>query len=109
MIYMHRVVSGVPSGVLTDHRDQDTLNNRRDNLRAANHCQNGYNRRKHVDNTSGYKGVGRWGDRWRAFIAADRRDIHIGLFNSPLEAARAYNDAASRLHGEFALLNHLPC
>lgn len=92
-----------------DHRDLDKTNNRINNLREATNSQNNYNRPKQTNNTSGYKGV-YWNkscNRWQAYVQAEGKRIHLGVFVDPVEAALAYNSAALKLHGEFARLNRI--
>lgn len=101
--FMHHVIMG---RVKVDHKNHNGLDNRRENLRIANQAQNNANRRKDSgDCSSKYKGVTRENNRWRARIKADEKRIHLGLFHSEEEAARAYDQAAKELFGEFALLN----
>jgi hypothetical protein len=106
-IKMHRVVIGALPGQEVDHRDGNGLNNTRANLRIATHSQNGANDGPSRHNTSGYKGVSRDRQRgnWAAEIRFERRRYHLGRFDTVEEAARAYDAAARRLHGEFAWLN----
>lgn len=92
-----------------DHRDEDKSNNRSDNLREATHAQNQQNRSLGITNTSGFKGV-TWNKRkskWQAQIRIDGKQTGLGYFHDKLEAARAYNQAATKVHGEFASLNAL--
>lgn len=94
----------------TDHIDLDTCNDRRDNLRLATAQQNGQNRGKTRANTSGYKGV-IWNPRnnkWEAYIKANGKRKYLGLHKDVIDAAIAYNQAASFYHGEFARLNVIP-
>ncbi len=103
--YLHRaVLPGVPR---VDHRDGNGLNCRRSNLRPADRRQNGANARIALSNSSGFKGVNwhRRGRKWQARIEAGGRQVYLGLFASPEEAARAYDDAARRLQGEYAAVN----
>lgn len=104
-IYMHRVILGVPAGTLVDHKDGNGLNNTRSNLRVASGTQNQCNRDKQKDNTSGYKGVTRKDGRWAAQIKYKKTCYHLGAFDDPVDAAKAYDAKARELHGEFAKVN----
>ena len=87
-----------------DHRDHNPANNAWKNLRRATSSQQRMNALKRSDNTSGVTGV--WYDRrrtkWIAEVIADGKKHHIGQFATLLEAKAARDEAAKRLHGEFA-------
>ena len=104
---MHTLIAGVKG---PDHVNSNGLDNRRINLREASQAQNCANQRLHSNNTSGYKGVSRERAerRWKARICVKGRHIFLGRFDDPVEAARAYNEAALEYFGEFAWLNPLP-
>ncbi|HLP67790.1 MAG TPA: AP2 domain-containing protein [Rhizobium sp.] len=107
-ILLHRLLLGVHgTKKIVDHRNLSRLDNRRANLRTATKSQNGYNRTKRSDNKSGYKGVYRCRQTglWRAEISAEKIKHKLGRFADPIEAARAYDEAARRLHGDFARTN----
>lgn len=106
-IYMHWLITGNP---MTDHANGNGLDNRRINLRPATKSLNAINRPPPRNNTSGYKGVS-WVKRdrkWQAMIGIGGRPTHLGTFDDPVEAARAYNRAALEAFGEYAWLNPLP-
>jgi hypothetical protein len=107
--YLHRYLLNAPSGILCDHINGDTLDNRRSNLRLVTAWQSNLNRQKSIANKSGYKGVflHKPTMKWEASIGMNERTIHIGLFKTKEEAALAYNDAAIKYFGEFARLNVL--
>lgn len=108
---MHRLILGLQSGdnLLIDHIDGDGLNNQRVNLRVCTIAQNRRHSKKRMVGTSRYKGVcwHRGGDKWQSTIRVNKKQIHLGLFDSETSAASAYNRAASKHFGEFALLNPL--
>lgn len=106
-VYMHREIMGNPEGVEVDHRNGNTTDNRRENLRVATKFQNEQNRGKNRNNTSGYKGVGfdKLTNRWTAKIDSGGKTHWLGRFKTAEEASLAYNAAAQRLHGEFANFN----
>lgn len=97
--------------LVVDHiNGDDTLDNRKENLRVATHAQNRANCRKLKPKSSKYKGVSaypsaRYGVKWEAYIFFERKKIHIGVYVEEDKAARAYNKAAKELYGEFARLN----
>jgi hypothetical protein len=102
---MHRLLTGV---TWADHRNGNTLDNRRSNLRTAGPMRNAWNRRGRQGAQAGFKGVNQAGtktSRWQARIMRDGKRIFLGNFDRPEEAARAYDAAARSLFGEFAWVN----
>lgn len=91
-----------------DHIDQDRANNRWDNLREATHAQNGRNRSRRSDNTSGRIGVCWDKDvgKWRARIRLNGVDRHLGLFTSLDAATAARRDAELHFFGAFSPQHH---
>ena len=108
-IYMHRQILGFPK-LEVDHRDRNALNNQRSNLRLANETQQAANKTCRP-NTSGFRGVkcvvGKWPltKRFEARINERKKYRYLGHFETAIEAAVAYDRAAKRLFGEFAVLN----
>lgn len=104
--WMHRLILNAPAGVDVDHRDGNGLNNRRSNLRLATPVEQRRNTKRRSDNTSGFKGVIKQGDAWRARInIGNGRCLHLGYFSTAEEAGRAYDAAAREHFGEFARTN----
>lgn len=106
-IYMHRVIAKRMGISNSDYKDQNGLNNQRCNLREATRSQNGANQKLRITNTSGYKGVcwSKLGKKWVARICINYKIISLGYFINIKDAARAYNKAALKYFGEFAVLN----
>lgn len=90
-----------------DHINGNHLDNRRCNLRIVTVSENSHNARIRVDNSSGFKGVSynKRKEKFRSYININRKQIHIGYFDNPEDAARAYDTAARFLFGEFACVN----
>lgn len=107
-IRMHRSILGVnDSKDHIDHINHNGLDNRRKNLRVCTPVQNQYNKKKKQGCRSAYKGV-TWHSgqqRWRARISVNKKRIHLGFFDTEVDAAIAYNHAARTHFQEFALLN----
>jgi hypothetical protein len=107
-LQMHNLLVDIPPGMFCDHINHNGLDNRKANLRPATHTQNVWNRRKFKPHSrSKYKGVDWANDmkRWRARIRVNGKRIYLGSFTSELDAAKAYDKAAKKYHGEFASLN----
>lgn len=113
-ISMHRQIMSVNDiSVLIDHRDRNSLNNQRNNLRTASRSQNNANTISRKNSYSKYLGVSLFRKtkagkgKWRASIGKDKKIYHLGYFKTEQQAAIAYNKKALELHGEFANLNQL--
>lgn len=107
-IPMHRQIMKAPAGFVIDHINYNGLDNRKANLRLANHSQNVCHRRKlNKSSYSRYKGIyfNKRIRKWRVQISVNRKFKQIGYFKDELEAAKAYDAAAQKYHGEFAALN----
>lgn len=109
---MHRVILSAPPNQNVDHRNTDTLDNRRSNLRLATMQLNGANRKKQrlhagKPTKSAFKGV--WFDpkrsKWIASITVNGHRRQIGRFLSETEAAKAYDQAAVGAWGSYARPN----
>lgn len=90
-----------PSGDI-DHIDGNPLNNSINNLRDVSRLLNLQNQKKaHKNNISGFLGVEKNGDRWRARIRVNKVRIDLGTFDTPEEAHKAYMNAKKTLHEGF--------
>lgn len=101
--YMHRVLACPSPGRVVDHANRDRLDNRRSNLRVCEVWQNATN--ANYKSAHGFRGVSRCKKRWRALLTHRRVAHRLGVFDTPEEAARAYDACARKVHGEFAILN----
>lgn len=108
-IYLHRILTAALPGETVDHRDRLTLNNQRRNLRTGTQIENMGNCGMQRHNTSGFKGVTYDKNRrkWIALIKKAFGTRRLGRFNSARDAAIAYDQAAVKKYGEFALTNKL--
>lgn len=105
-VYLHREVAKTPLGLLTDHANGNRLDNRRSNLRVATRSENGANSADRI-RQSGYRGVyfHRTTGRWVAQISDGGRPMHLGIFDTPEEAAAVYDLEAERRWGDYARTN----
>lgn len=110
-ILLHRVVMGFTDRHTgeqldsrdVDHRDRNTFNNQRGNLRPCSRPEGTRNKRAYSGNQ--YKGVSKAGKKWQARIHDNHTAYYLGVYLAPEEAARAYDRKAIELFGEFAGLN----
>lgn len=102
---MHRQILNAPPGMRVDHISGDKLDNRRINLRLATPAENTRNNKRRKDSKMLYKGISEKGNRYTARIQVDGKGIHLGSYTTAEAAARVYDRAAVKYHGDFARLN----
>lgn len=104
-IYLHRFILGLTlhDGIITDHINGDTLDNRKSNLRKCSEKQNSMNKKKYKNNKTGYKGVcyDKSRNKYKAQIQLDKKCLYLGRFINPQDAYSAYCDASKKYHGEY--------
>jgi hypothetical protein len=106
-MYLHREIMNAPKGFVVDHKDGNSFDNRRVNLRLATRSQNSCNKRKRANTSSQFIGI-YWDKakrKWVARIKYQGKSRMIGNFVDEIEAAKAYDEAAKKYHREFARLN----
>ena len=94
-------------GKMYDHINRDAFDNRKSNLRPCTRWQNAANNSKRKGTSSKYKGVSwsKTSNKWLVHCHINGYKNHIGLFDSEIEAAKAYNKVAEKEYGAFAVLN----
>lgn len=102
--YLHRVIMQPPPGLVVDHINGDTTDNRRINLRMCKNVVNSCNTKKQVNGvTSKYKGVSFYkrDGTWEVNVAGE----YFGRYATERRAAEVYNSRAKAIFGEYAKLN----
>lgn len=112
--YMHRLVMDMLDKITphVDHKDNNSLNNRKSNLRLVSRSQNMKNRTSAKNSSSKYLGVSYCKDKKSKNYRTVIKDniigrIHLGYYYDEDSAGYAYNLAAEIIHGEFANLNKI--
>lgn len=102
---MYHSIGILPSEIIIDHMDGNILNNSKSNLRTATDKTSTYNTKS--TSKSGYKGVSdrQHTKKYMARIHHEGKELFLGYYNSKEEAARAYDNAARIIQGEYAKLN----
>lgn len=98
-IEMHRFIMNNPIGFKVDHKNHNTLNSRRLNLRPVDNSQNMLNRKgPQRNNTSGFLGVS-WNSsikKWRARLNVNRKTVFAKDFDCLEDAAYAVKEARTK-------------
>ena len=103
----HRLIYMMFHGYLpefVDHINGNGFDNRIENLREVTHSQNLMNSKLRDTNKTGVKGV-HWhkkSQKWYAVITTNKKQKHLGQFDTIEEAEKVVKCARNDLHGEFA-------
>lgn len=100
-----RFILGYDGELQVDHKDRDSYNNQRENLRLVTSQQQNRNKGVRKDNITRYKGVKAHQGKFVSRIIIDGKERYLGIYDTPEEAAERYNRAAKKYFGEFAYLN----
>lgn len=104
-IMLHRFIMNAPKGMIVDHRDGNSLDTRKQNLRVCTQEGNGKNRKKNKNNKSGVKGV-IWNTfaptpKWQAYIMVNYHHKSLGYYTDFKEAVMARKLAEIKYFGEY--------
>lgn len=109
-VRMHRLIMDEQdTNVRIDHKDHNTVNNRKYNLRRATNAENTRNGKLRSTNTSGVTGV-RYNDqkgKWTAEITVDYKNIYLGAYDTFEDALKVRKEAEDRYFGEFSYNNSM--
>lgn len=103
MLYLHRLL--LPTQLHVDHKNGNSLDNRRSNIRPATVSQNLRNKRIRIDNTLGVIGVTKHlkGRKvWQAWVRVDGRKKSLGYYGTIEEASEARRNGEKLYYGEWA-------
>lgn len=97
-IKLHKFICDAPG--IVDHVNGNPLDCRRSNLRPATASQNKANTGPNWNKTT--KGITRSAGKWMAQIETGGKKLFLGRFTNPDEAMRKYDEAATRIFGQYA-------
>lgn len=103
-VRMHRFIMDAPKNMVVDHKNRNTLDNKRGNLRILTREQNQQNLKPQKSNFLGIRGVA-WEERSKSYkvtVKVDGKSKFIGRFKSLEEAAESAKNTRKK-YMEFAV------
>lgn len=108
-ILLHKLITNTNENTMVDHKDRNTINCRKENLRICTSQENNRNASRRKDNKSGVTGVC-WSKKynaWIAYIHKNKKQILLGKFDDKIDAIRTRLVAEKDMFGDFAPQKHL--
>lgn len=104
-VQLNRFILGVTDDVVVDHINHDTLDNRRENLRAIEPTNNSTNRKTHnKNNQSGYRNVC-WlkvEGKYVVQLMIEGKNERLGFFDNVDEAGKFAEEMRKKYYGTYA-------
>lgn len=99
--YLHQHILGITDGLIIDHINRNTLDNRRINLRHASQSINAYNSKLSSRNTSGYRGISFCNDRkkWEVRMVLYKKRVYFGQFDNIDDAINIIDKINNKMFG----------
>ncbi len=106
-VKLHRLIMNAPDEMVVDHINGDPSDCRKANMRIVTQHQNSMNHGPNRNSSTGYKGVcfDKREQKYMAHIHPNRRMVFLGYYDDPIDAAHAYDRAASFYFGQYARPN----
>ena len=106
-ISLHRLIMNEKNKeILIDHINHKPNDNRKKNLRKVNYSKNMQNRKMPSNNTSGYIGVHKNGNAWRAELRTNGY-IYGKTFKNKNDAIAYRNELEDKHYGEYSYKNSI--
>lgn len=97
LIKLHRFIMRVytNNNLVIDHKNKNTLDNRKKNLKICTQQENLKNKKIQKNNSSGFCGVyfNKRCNKWQSYIRVSNKRIHLGCFDNREEAISARSQA----------------
>ena len=91
------------NGKDVDHENNDTLDNRKSNMRVVEESNNSKNRKsRNRNNKSGYRNVSLIKGKWVVQLQIDGKNKRLGSFDDVHEAGKFAEEMRQKYYGEFA-------
>jgi len=102
-VLLHRYIIDAGDDEIIDHKNFDTLDNRKYNLRITTTSKNTKHRKtKNSNNTSGYRNVCCFNNQYIVQLQINGRNRVFGKFNNVEEAGALAKKMRQKYYGEFA-------
>lgn len=90
--YLHRLIMKAKENEIVDHINRNRLDNRKVNLRKVSRYQHALNKETKGNKTTGVRGVRKVGNRFRAYVNKNNKQIHLGYYDTLEEAYQVRKD-----------------
>ena len=104
---LHRYIMNYSGNDFIDHINNNTLDNRRDNLRIVTCKQNSLNKSSSIFKSSTYIGVcwNKEKNKWKSYITINGKQKHLGYYTNEIQAAQIRDIATLKYYGKYGNIN----